>query len=77
VNEAEQRLAAYLNDHGYSWKHEPDYQAELDNDDATRAAKATMGLVEGIHLHDPDRDPEARNELVLWTLRRLAAGDSS
>jgi AcrR family transcriptional regulator len=51
--------------------------AGLDNHEATRAAKAMMGLVEGIHLHDPDRDPEARNELVLWTLRRLAAGDSS
>lgn len=29
LNEAEQRFAAYLDDHGYAWKHEPDYQAEL------------------------------------------------
>ncbi len=50
--------------------------AGLDNDEATRAAKVMMGLVEGIHLHDRDRGPEARNQLVLWTLRRLAAGDS-
>src|SRR5688500_18856758 len=28
-NLAEERFAAYLNEHGYAWKHEPDYQAEL------------------------------------------------
>src|SRR4051794_7893285 len=28
-NEAELRFAAYLDEYGYSWKHEPDYQAEL------------------------------------------------
>jgi hypothetical protein len=30
LNEAEQRFVAYLEDHGYAWKHEPDYQAELE-----------------------------------------------
>ncbi len=29
MNEAEQRFAAYLDSQGYSWKHEPDYQAEF------------------------------------------------
>jgi hypothetical protein len=29
LNEAEQRFAAYLNEHGYTWKHEPDYHVEL------------------------------------------------
>jgi AcrR family transcriptional regulator len=47
--------------------------AELDEDDAIQAAKATMALVEGIHLHNTSRDTAARNDLVLWTLDRLAA----
>jgi hypothetical protein len=29
LNQAELRFAAYLDDHAYTWKHEPDYQAEL------------------------------------------------
>jgi hypothetical protein len=29
LNPAEQRFATYLDEYGYSWKHEPDYQAEL------------------------------------------------
>lgn len=29
LNEAEHLFAAYLDDHSYAWKHEPDYQAEL------------------------------------------------
>jgi hypothetical protein len=29
MNEAEQRFAAYLRCHGYTWSHEPDYQAEF------------------------------------------------
>lgn len=29
LNEAEQRFAAYLDAHGYRWRHEPDYQAEF------------------------------------------------
>jgi len=29
LNESEQRFAAYLDEHGYLWQHEPDYQAEL------------------------------------------------
>jgi hypothetical protein len=29
MNEAEKRFAAYLDSHGYHWKHEPDYQLEL------------------------------------------------
>jgi AcrR family transcriptional regulator len=46
--------------------------AGLNPDDATQAAKAMMALVEGIHLHGPDRDTAARDDLVLWTLHRLA-----
>jgi AcrR family transcriptional regulator len=51
--------------------------AGLDGGDAIQAAKAMMALVEGIHLHETDRDTEARNALVLWTLHRLALGRSS
>jgi AcrR family transcriptional regulator len=47
--------------------------AGLDAGDARRAAAATMSVVEGIHLHERERDPAARNELVLWTLHRLIA----
>jgi AcrR family transcriptional regulator len=41
--------------------------------DARRAAAAIMAVVEGIHLHERDRDPAARNEMVIWTLHRLIA----
>ncbi len=47
-------------------------EAGLKTDDATQAAKAMMALVEGIHLHESDRDTATRNNLVLWTLHRLA-----
>jgi AcrR family transcriptional regulator len=46
--------------------------AGLDASEATQAARAMMALVEGIHLHEPDRDTAARDDLVLWTLHRLA-----
>ncbi|MGA9874615.1 MAG: helix-turn-helix domain-containing protein [Solirubrobacteraceae bacterium] len=46
--------------------------AGLNANDAAQAAKAMMALVEGIHLHEPDRDTAARDDLVLWTLHRLA-----
>jgi AcrR family transcriptional regulator len=39
--------------------------------DAKRAAAAIMAMVEGIHLHERERDPAARDRLILWTLRRL------
>jgi AcrR family transcriptional regulator len=47
--------------------------AGLSAGDARRAASAIMAVVEGIHLHDRNRDPAARNELVLWTVHRLMA----
>ena len=46
--------------------------AGLDEDNAVQAAKAMMALVEGVHLHETSRDSAARNDLVLWTLHRLA-----
>jgi AcrR family transcriptional regulator len=46
--------------------------AGLAANDATQAANAMMALIEGIHLHEPDRDAAARDDLVLWTLHRLA-----
>jgi AcrR family transcriptional regulator len=46
--------------------------AGLDARDAAQAAQAMMALIEGIHLHQPDRDTAARDDLVLWTLHRLA-----
>jgi len=51
--------------------------AGLNEDDATQAAKAMMALVEGIHLHDANRDSVSRNDLVLWTLRRIAPAGQS
>jgi hypothetical protein len=33
-----------------------------------------MALVEGMHLHEPDRDTAARDDLVLWALHRLVRG---
>jgi hypothetical protein len=47
--------------------------AGLNAGDARRAASAIMAVVEGIHLHERNRDPAARNELVLWTVHRLIA----
>ena len=44
----------------------------LSRDDARSAARAIVAMVEGIHLHDPLRDPQARNALVRWVLHRLA-----
>jgi AcrR family transcriptional regulator len=46
--------------------------AGLDSHDAAKAAEAMMALIEGIHLHQPERDTAARDDLVLWTLHRLA-----
>jgi AcrR family transcriptional regulator len=51
-------------------------EAGLGPSDAGRAAKVLMGLVEGIHLHEYDRDTMARNELVLWTIARLVPESS-
>lgn len=47
-------------------------RAGLGAGEARRAAQVLMAMVEGIHLHEPDRDPAARDELIRWTLRRLA-----
>jgi AcrR family transcriptional regulator len=45
--------------------------AGLDEKDAGEASKAMMALIEGIHLHERDRNPAERDRLVLWTLRRV------
>jgi AcrR family transcriptional regulator len=50
--------------------------AGLGPQDARRAAAAIMAIVEGIHLHERNRDPAARNRLVLWTLHRLVAASA-
>ena len=44
--------------------------------DAVQAAKAMMALVEGIHLHETNRDTAARDDLVLWTLKQLTGAGS-
>ena len=49
-------------------------EAGLEPADSGLAASATMALIEGIHLHDEHRDPAARDELVLWTIRRIVSG---
>jgi AcrR family transcriptional regulator len=43
--------------------------------DVRMAAAAIVAIVEGVHLHDAPYDPAARDELVLWALRRFA-GDA-
>jgi AcrR family transcriptional regulator len=50
--------------------------AGLAESDAKMATAATVAIVEGVHLHDAPRDPAARDELVLWALRRFA-GDAA
>lgn len=43
----------------------------LTDGNALMAARAITALVEGLHLHDRKRDPEDRDRLVLWALRRF------
>lgn len=50
--------------------------AGLDQDDARSGSEALMALIDGIRLHDGDRDPVARDRLVLWTVHRLVLGAS-
>ena len=38
---------------------------------ARMAAAAVVAVIEGIHLHEPTRDPDARSELVQWLIQRL------
>jgi TetR/AcrR family transcriptional regulator of autoinduction and epiphytic fitness len=47
--------------------------AGLEPEDARLAAAGIIAMVEGVHLHDEERDPEARDELVLWALRSFLA----
>jgi TetR/AcrR family transcriptional regulator, regulator of autoinduction and epiphytic fitness len=47
--------------------------AGLEQADATQAAKATMALVEGIHLHEASRDPASRDGVVTWAIQRFTA----
>jgi AcrR family transcriptional regulator len=48
--------------------------AGLDELDAKRASEAVMAVVDGIHLHGDERDPDSRDELVCWTVQRLLEG---
>lgn len=45
--------------------------------DAGMAAAAIVAIVEGLHLHEAPYDPARRDELVVWALRRFAAGGSA
>lgn len=47
--------------------------AGLPEAEAVMAGAAVVAVVEGIHLHEPERDPDARNRLVLWIFNRLTA----
>jgi AcrR family transcriptional regulator len=47
--------------------------AGMSADDARMAAAAVIAVIEGIHLHEPSRDPDARNRLVGWLIQRLTA----
>jgi TetR/AcrR family transcriptional regulator, regulator of autoinduction and epiphytic fitness len=48
--------------------------AGLDPEQARLAAGSVIAMVEGIHLHDENRDPASRNELVLWAIERFLGG---
>ena len=51
------------------------FEAEgLTEQDARLAAAALIAMVEGVHLHKPDRDASARNQLVLWAIRKFLDG---
>jgi hypothetical protein len=47
--------------------------AGMSDGDARMRAATIIAVVEGIHLHEPSRDPEARNHLVQWLIQRLTA----
>jgi AcrR family transcriptional regulator len=47
----------------------------MSDGDARMAAAAIIAVVEGIHLHEPSRDPDVRNHLVGWLIQRLTAPD--
>jgi hypothetical protein len=44
----------------------------LTPDDARSATNAIVAMVEGVHLHDRPRDPQARDDLARWVLHRFA-----
>ena len=43
----------------------------LDPEQARLATAALIAMVEGIHLHDEERDPASRDELVMWAIARF------
>lgn len=45
--------------------------------DAEMAAAAIIAVIEGIHLHEPARDPDTRNHLVGWLIQRLISPSRS
>jgi len=47
--------------------------AGMSDDDARMGAAAIIAVIEGMHLHEPSRDPDARNQLVGWLIHRLTA----
>ncbi len=47
--------------------------AGLSDDDARLAAAAITATIEGIHLHEHERDSDRRNQLVGWFIQRLTA----
>jgi AcrR family transcriptional regulator len=51
--------------------------AGMSGDDAAMAAAAVVAVIEGIHLHEPTRDPDARNRLVGWLIQRLIGASGS
>jgi AcrR family transcriptional regulator len=51
--------------------------AGMSDDDARMAAAAVIAVIEGIHLHEPARDPDSRNHLVGWLIQRLTATTGS
>lgn len=47
--------------------------AGLSDADASMAAAAIIAMIEGIHLHEHERDSDHRNQLVGWFIQRLTA----
>jgi AcrR family transcriptional regulator len=50
--------------------------AGLTPDDARCASEAVMAMIDGVHLHDRERDPVARDRLMLWAVDCILTASS-
>ena len=69
MNAGEQRFAAYLDDHGYDWRFEPNYQAANGHRIITPseiAGKAPVKVAEGSRRFEGATLTEQRKAAVKW-----------